>query len=293
MDREEFADFLLQSGIKPLSGRMIRLTLVRSVNTYISSKISNERYINIKSIHLEGNYRMMVTNFTHSEYSNFRKDFNDEVDFLRFSPSNFNRIVREAFENNFELIEFFSRGNGRISIKSPVDGNRSQFLLLDMENREKEGFYPYMVKLRGRDVTLRVRADCNFFLSKLDRNAAILIYQIAKLILSQESETYERLSRFRYPNWKQTGMPALMPEYVKLHPSHTQDNLKSLVRRWFNTVSDDMGNAPITYITERNSGEWIATLRFLGDVAELVPGRRPNIDSFLTLLEILTRDGTY
>ncbi len=293
MDREEFSDFLMQSDVRPVPGRMIRLTLVRSVNSYISSKITNERYIKMKSVHLDGNYRFIITNFTHSEYSKFRKDFGGDLDFLKFNHSNFRRIVRKAFENKFELTEFFSRGNGKISIRSPINGSGSQFLLMDMESREKEGFFPYMVKLRNDAVTLRVRADFNFFLSRMDRSAALLIYQIAKDILAEESDLYERLARFRYMNAKNSQLPFVTPEYIKLHPSHTMQRLRSEIRGSFNMVSDDMGRSPVIYVTDRYSGKWVATMRVLGDVAEIAPGTSPSIDSFLTILDIFSRDGPY
>ncbi len=294
MERDEFRDFLLQISIPKESGRTLRFSLVRLISKSISSKLTDERYISLRTVPFRDNYRFVISSFTHAEYSKFKNDYYDQVDFLRINPEEFRKLTNIAHRFGFELDEYMSSGPGKLEIKAPSSENRSEFLLADMESRYHEGFRPYLIKLSGSGSKIRVRADFNFFLSRITDKEAYLIYDMTESILGSHSETYERLARFRSPEGApgSSSFSPLTPETFSVEVEATADSVKNSFSRKFETVSDRIGHQPERiFLKEKPSGRWLATLCILGTTIQVVPGLEPTLESLLQIMETIDEMG--
>lgn len=294
MERDEFRDFLLQIDIPRESGRILRFTLVRLISKSISSKLTDEKYISLRTIPFMGNYRFVLSSFTHSEYTRFKDDYYDQLDFLRFSAEDFRSITNIAFRYGFELDEYVSSGTGKLEIRAPTRENRSEYLLVDMENRFHEGFRPYLIKLSSPASKLRVRADFNIFLSKMTEQEAYLLYDLTESILSSHMETYEKLARFRSAAHSgHGGSSELIPEIIKAEQPLSPENLRSVLSGKFEALLEKNANGlSRIFLKEKPSGRWIATMNVLGDSVQIIPGLDPTLESMLLIQEIITEAGS-
>lgn len=294
MERDEFRDFLLQISVPKESGRMLRFSLVRLINKSISSKLTDEKYISLRTVPFKDDYRFVLTSFTHAEYSKFKNDYFDQVDFLRIRPEEFRKITNIAFKFGFELDEYTSSGPGKIEIKAPTNENRSEFLLVDMENRYHEGFRPYLIKLSNDGIKLRVRADFNFFLSQITEKEAYLVYDMTESILKSHKEVFERLARFRNQGagTLTSGFSALSPESYTLEREEPIDSIYRLFSRKFETVKERIGHQPPRiFLKEKPSGRWLATVSILGKTLQVIPGLEPTLESMLIIGETIEEMG--
>lgn len=283
MERDEFRDFLLQISVPRESGRTLRFSLVRLISKSISSKLTDERYISLRTVPFSDNYRFVLTSFTHSEYSKFKNDYYDQVDFLRIRPEEFRKITNTAFKHGLELDEYMSSGPGKLEIRAPTDDNRSEYLLNDMENRFHEGFKPYLLKLSGNGMKIRVRADFNFFVSNLGEKEANLIYDITDGVLRSHREYYERLAGFR-SSFNVNDKPASVT--FKLKEKVSADSINDNLSRKFETVVEKMGRNPSRiFLKEKQTGRWISTLCVVGNSVQAVPGLDPTLESMLIISE--------
>lgn len=294
MERDEFRDFLLQISIPKESGRTLRFSLVRLISKSMSSKLTDEKYISLRTVPFRDNYRFVVSGFTHSEYSKFKNDFYDQVDFLRINPEQFRKITNIAFKFGLELDEYMSSGRGKIEIKAPTSENRSEFLLADMENRYHEGFRPYLIKLSGNGTKVRVRADFNFFVSRITEKEAYLIYDITDSVLKAQGGLYDRLARFRASGDKagQSEFSSLIPESFSVDTELSGDTIFRTLSRRFETVRDRVGHQPARiFLKDKPSGRWLATACIIGQTLQIVPGPDPTLESMLVIRETIDEMG--
>jgi len=119
VEREEFKEILLQSlgGIK--GGKPVRLTLVRPRNELLLKKLKEMQYIDTRSIPFQNGYRFIVSSFTHGQYSKFRSDYWDDMDFLSVPYDDFTSITKISEDHGFELHGFSATGKGRIQEDFP------------------------------------------------------------------------------------------------------------------------------------------------------------------------------
>ncbi len=293
MERDEFRDFLLQINIPRESGRTLRFSLVRLLSRSISSKLTDEKYLSLRTVPFKDSYRFVVSSFTHSEYSRFKNDYFDQVDFLRFDPGEFRNITNVAFALGFELDEYMSSGRGKLEIRAPSSENRSEFLLMDMENRYHEGFKPYLIKLSGNGSKVRVRADFNFFLSRLGEKESYLIYDITEKVLKTHMETYENLSRFRSePFRKHDTFYGLTPENIAMGRQVSFESVCIGLSEKFDTMRDRAPNQPPRiFLREKPSGRWIATVNVTGNTVQVIPGLDPTLESMLLIRQSIMELG--
>lgn len=287
MERDEFRDFLLQIDLPKETGRTLRFSLVRLTSGSLSSKLTDENYITLKTVPFRDNYRFILSSFTHSEYSKFKEDFHDQVDFLRFNPEEFRSIANIAFRYGFELDEYISSGRGKLDIRAPSKENRSEYLLKDMENRSHEGFRPYLVKMSGEKARIRIRADFNIFISRIKEKEAFLIYDITDRILSTHRELYENLSRFRNVLEERKDI-SLVPEKIEFSEPVQIENLNRQLSERFETVSESIAEQMHRiFLRDRPSGRWSATVNVMGKTVQILPGLEPALESMLVLRETI------
>lgn len=294
MERDEFRDFLLQISIPKESGRTLRFSLVRLVSKSMSSKLSDEKYISLRTVPFRDNYRFVISGFTHAEYSRFKNDYYDQVDFLRINPEEFRKITNIAFKSGLELDEYMSSGRGKLEIKAPTSENRSEFLLKDMENRYHEGFRPYLIKLSGNGTRMRVRADFNFFVPRITEQEAYLIYDITDSILKSHGEMYDRLARFRSITVASgpRSFSGMVPESFSLGSEIPVESIFRALSGKFETVRDRIGHQPQRiFLKDRPSGRWLATVCIIGNRIQIIPGLNPTLESMLVLRETVDELG--
>ncbi|WP_393971076.1 hypothetical protein OXIME_001327 [Oxyplasma meridianum] len=191
MEREEFREILLQSlgGIK--GGKTVRLTLVRSRNDLLLKKLKEMQYIDTRSIPFQSNYRFIVSSFTHGQYSRFRSDYWEDMDFLSVPYDDFTRILNTTEKYGFVLHGFSAIGQGRIQEDFPMSENG--IALKNLNHYLSMGYYPYLLKLRKGKVSIQIRKDFNFFFRRSDEECINLIYDTANGIINRRGKLFDDL----------------------------------------------------------------------------------------------------
>lgn len=197
MELEEFRELALQSLPKLSRGRTIRYTLVRTPGEFFLNKIHRQQYLDLRSIPLMKNYRFIQSSLTHSEYSAFKDDFYDDLDFLRVRTESFSNLIPIASRLGFGLYGFSASGNGRIDVKSPGKGLTSEDLQnLLLENQEK-GMKPFLITFSKDGHRVTVRKDFNYFVHGGYWDAMGLIYSTSVAVIEKDFDLLEKMSKLR------------------------------------------------------------------------------------------------
>ncbi len=197
MELEEFRELALQSLPKLSRGRTVRYTLVRTPGEFFISKIHRQQYLDLRSIPIMKNYRFIQSSLTHGEYATFREDFYDDFDFLRIRGNSFSSLIDIARVMGYGLYGFSSSGNGRIDVKSPGKGNRSEDLINLMKENEEKGMKPFLMTFSKDRSRITIRKDFNYFIHGGYWEAMELIYRTSTAVIGEEMEMLEKLNGLR------------------------------------------------------------------------------------------------
>lgn len=197
MELEEFRELALQSLPKLARGRTVRYTLVRTPGEFFVSKIHRQQYLDLRSIPIMRNYRFIQSTLTHGEYASFRDDFYRDFDFLKIDGGSFSGIIETARKLGFDLYGFSSSGNGRLDVRSPGKGGRSEDLINLMKENEEKGLKPFNLTFRKDSNRVTVRKDFNYFVHGGYWDALDLIYRTSTSVIEKNLELLEQISRLK------------------------------------------------------------------------------------------------
>lgn len=197
MELEEFRELALQSLPRLARGRTVRYTLVRTPGEFFVNKIHRQQYLDLRSIPIIKNYRFIQSTLTHSEYSAFREDFYRDFDFLKIRGSHFDSLIDTARSIGFDLYGFSSSGNGRLDVKSPGKGGRSEHLIKLMKENEEKGLKPFLLTFRKERNKVTIRKDFNYFVHGGFWDALELIYRTSTAVVEHDMELLEKMSTLK------------------------------------------------------------------------------------------------
>ena len=291
MEREEFREILLQSlgGIR--GGKPVRLTLVRPRNDLLLKKLKEMQYIDTRSIPFQNGYRFIVSSFTHGQYSKFRSDYWDDMDFLSVPYDDFTGILKTTVDHGFVLHGFSAVGKGRIQEDFPraEDGTAMK----NLNHYLSMGYYPYLLKLRKGGVSIQIRKDFNFFFRRSDEECINLIYDTANGILTRREKLFDELIRLKLST--DTGGRQL--DYIpscsyRRFPGIEDNRISEIVRSVSGSFSITRGkNGNLIHYsvgeTEKSEGKILIDK----ENVTIVPHWNSRIESSLRILEALKIGG--
>ena len=212
LDWNEFAELLIQVSPKPSRGRTVRMSLVRTESDYFLSKLSSQAYLRLRTVPVDRKYRLIVSDFTHEEYAGFKSDFINDIDFLRLSDEAFQSMISTASEDELLLDGFDASGAGRVSFNSKDTGWDHWKMYEELRAQSDRGLKPYVLSFRKGDLSLTVRKDLNFFVTRLERETAMWIHTIITEVLKRAKESFDNLSKFKVrQRYDQNTPPSVIP----------------------------------------------------------------------------------
>jgi hypothetical protein len=291
VERGEFREILLQSlgGIK--GGKPVRLTLVRPRNDLLLKKLKEMQYIDTRSIPFQNGYRFIVSSFTHSQYSRFRSDYWDDMDFLSVPYDDFTGIIKTTEDHGFALHGFSAVGKGRIQEDFPRA--ESGTALKNLNHYLSMGYFPYLLKLRKGGSSIQIRKDFNFFFRRSDEDCINLIYDTVNGILNIREKLFDDLIRLKLS----TGAGGRQLDYIpscayRRIPGIDDRTVTEIVRSVSGALSESHGKTGhmIHYSvgeTEKSEGKILMDR----DNITIVPHWNSRIESSLRVLEALKIGG--
>lgn len=291
MEREEFKEILLQSlgGIK--GGKPVRLTLVKPRNELLLKKLKEMQYIDTRSIPFQNGYRFIVSSFTHGQYSKFRTDYWDDMDFLSVPYDDFTAVTKISEDHGFELHGFSATGKGRIQEDFP--DAEAGTALKNLNHYLSMDYRPYLLKFRKGGVSIQIRKDFNFFFRRVDEDSIDLIYDTVSGILSKREEFFENLIKLRFTTDTHGNNLNFIPvEVFKRLPGISDDTITGIVRSSSGTVS--MSGPASGYIIHYSIGESEKSEgKILVDPESItfIPHWNSRIESAVRILESLRLGG--
>lgn len=289
MEQDEFVELMLQSLPEQRKGRTTRLTLVRTTGEFFVSKIHNMRYVHIRSIPVEKNYRFIISSFTHEEYQEFKNDFWNDVDFLKIPQNDFEYLPEYARSIGYEFRNFRSSGPGTINLNSPKDQNGSKKLIEYMVENKSKGFLPYHLTFSLSRNTVSIRNDFNFFLKSNNIEIIKLVYQITDFILSKNKEKFEKYASLKLGfKLNDSDFVPITTHLINLHNEQRKKDFVTLLSTKF-LMGDFERNGDVesTYVFDRHRFESSVRINFISNDVILVPTIGTKLEFLLTLDEFL------
>ena len=291
MEKGEFREILLQSlgGIK--GGKPVRLTLVRPRNELLLKKLKEMQYIDTRSIPFQNGYRFIVSSFTHGQYSRFRSDYWEDMDFLSVPYDDFTGIIKTTEDHGFSLHGFSAVGKGRIQEDFPRSEDGTA--LKNLNHYLSMGYYPYLLKLRKGGASIQIRKDFNFFFRRSDEDCINLIYDTANGILSRREKLFDDLIRLKLSTDMSGRQLDFIPScsYKRLQ-GIDDSTIKEIVKSvsWAFSASGGKTGSMIHYSvgeSEKSEGKVLIDR----DSITIFPHWNSRIESFLRILEALKIGG--
>lgn len=282
----------MQVSPRPSRGRTLRLSLVRTETEYFLSKLSSPSYLKLRTVPLERKYRFIISDFTHEEYENFKSDFIEEIDFLRLSDVSFQSLVGVASGNEIFLSGFESRGAGRVSFNSRDTGWDHWELYKEMKREADRGIKPFFLQFQKDDTQISLRKDLNFFVSKIDREAARWINFLSTEIMKNYRASFEELSNFKIKRKTDRESNPQMLSIVFTGQFNDFRGIISNIESEFSLkyVRKDPVN-PEILIQDKRLPESFIRLDFRFPYLIAVPSLRTNLESSLALMDIVLSNG--
>ena len=291
MEREEFREILLQSlgGIR--GGKPVRLTLVKPRNELLLKKLKEMQYIDTRSVPFQSGYRFIVSSFTHEQYSKFRSDYWDDMDFLSVPYDDFTSITQISGEHGFELQGFSATGKGRIHEDFPKA--EAGIALKNLNHYLSMGYQPYLLKFRKNGVSIQIRKDFNFFFRRVDGDSIDLIYDTVNGILSRREKFFEDLVKLSLTTDMRGKEVDFIPTDVfRRIPGIHDDTIIEIAKSASGTVS--VSGSGTGYVIHYSVGESEKSEgKILVDPENItfIPHWNSRIESALKLLESLRLGG--
>lgn len=185
------------------AGDKIRLTLVRTFDSFFPKKLTSERYLQLKTVPILQYYKIVLSNFSQSEYQSFKNDFSGDVSFLTLTHHDIPKILSIANDSRFYLCGFRSGGAGQIKLKSTADVTGQNYLYNEIRNAIINGILPYSLTLSNGKIAVELRTDFNFILPQLDSETLGLAYDIFDSMLKEKDESMNRIATSLIPRTMQ------------------------------------------------------------------------------------------
>ncbi len=254
MDVTEFRELFLQSLTVPPRGRPLRLIVSRSESSFIVPKISEPAYLSLRSIPSEKNYRLIISNFTHSEYERFKRDFSTQLKFLRIPIENFLEIVNILSETGMKFSGFSASGRGKMTVRPQPHGD-AWTLYNEMLEAINKGFRPYILDFRDDAGTISIRSDFNIFCRALAPSRVDVIHLILSRLFSSCLGLYEKFNQVR-PEIKASPDTFSSYNVLRLHFADVADGGKMItgLRGYFNVAYVGGSVRGVRAISSRKTG---------------------------------------
>lgn len=199
MEKQEFLDLVSQLVPPRGSSGKIRLTLIRTFDTFFPKKLTNERYLQLKVIPIHQYYKIVLSLFNQREYDHFKGDFSGDVSFLALTHHDIDRILAIANASDFYLSSFRSGGNGQIRLTAPPDITGQNYLFNEIRNAIINGIIPYSLTFTNGKTALEMRTDLNIIFSVPDLDILSLSYEIFSKMVEEKSDIMDRIANGLIP----------------------------------------------------------------------------------------------
>ncbi len=286
MEKPEFVDLLSQMSLYREYGSRLRLSLIRTLENFFPKKISDEMFLDLRSLPFRDNYRFVLSSFGNSDYKKFRSAFKGDIQFLSFGYNELDAIVATANSENFYLKQFRSSGGGSITLKATADITGQNYLLNEMKNGIINEIYPVEYHFSNGKETFELDRNFNIILHDPAHVPAGLIYELTDKILSESSSLHERLMQQIYlrPTEK-FGLPALTPIVFRIRPHIGDENaFRAITKGFLSGSPEDTLSGRSIYIFENSYSSPICRITLRMDLISLIALPGCSLDSILMVV---------
>lgn len=196
-------------------GEKIRLTLVRTFDSFFPKKLTNERYLRLKTIPIMQYYKVVLSNFSQAEYQQFKTDFSGDISFLAFTHHDIPKILSLANASDFFLCAFRSSGNGQIKLNSTADVTGQNYLFNEIRNAIINGILPYSLTFSDGKATIELRTDFNLIFAEPDATTLGFAYDFFDQMLKEKDQTMNRIATTLIPRSAQTNNKHIEPIFYE------------------------------------------------------------------------------